>query len=76
MLLFSEPYLENRLVLVGRKGADVAAPTLATLGGRRIALVDGYSYGEDVEKSGPTFVRVKSDEAGLTQLFAGASTTC
>ena len=72
VLLFSEPYLENRLVLVGRKGADVAATTLAALGGRRIGLVDGYSYGEDVEKSGPTFVRVKSDEAGLTQLFAGA----
>src|SRR4030095_14427632 len=28
VLLFSQPYLENRLILVGRKGADVTTSTL------------------------------------------------
>ena len=29
VLIFSQPYLENRLILVGRRGADVSATTLA-----------------------------------------------
>jgi polar amino acid transport system substrate-binding protein len=72
VLLYSEPYLENRLVLVGRKGADVSATSLASLARRRIALVEGYSYGEQVENSGPTFVRARSDEDSLDQLLGGA----
>ncbi len=72
VLLFSEPYLENRLLLVGRKGADVSATTLSALAGRRIALVEGYAYGEQVEKSGPTFVRTRSEEDSLTRLLAGS----
>ena len=43
VLLYSDPYLENRLVLVGRKGSDVSATALSALAGRRIALVEGYS---------------------------------
>ena len=41
-LLFSQPYLENRLVLVARRGGDVSAATLADLKGKRIAIVEGY----------------------------------
>src|SRR5690349_4892774 len=55
-LLFSEPYLENRLVLVGKKGADVSARTLAGLKGKRIAIINGYAYGEENENAGPTWV--------------------
>jgi ABC-type amino acid transport substrate-binding protein len=68
VLLFSRPYLENRLILVGRRGADVSAATFGALAGKRVALVDGYSYG-DIDATGPTFVRTKSDEDGLTQLL-------
>lgn len=71
LLLFSDPYLENRLVLVGRKGADVSARALSSLAGRRIALVEGYSYGPEVDNSGPTFVRAKTEEDGLAKLLAG-----
>ncbi len=67
-LLFSQPYLENRLILVGRKGADVGAAMLAALPGRRIAIVGGYSYG-DIDKAGPVFVRSQSEEDSLTQLL-------
>lgn len=71
VLLFSQPYLENRLILVGRKGADVSATTLAALAGKRVAIVEGYSYGEAVEKAGPTFVRARSEEDSLAQLLDG-----
>src|SRR3954468_2290703 len=60
VLLFSRPYLENRLVLVGRSGSDVSATKLADLEGKRIAIVEGYSYGDAIENAGPTFVRSRS----------------
>ena len=55
VLIYSEPYLENRLILVGRQGSDVSATSLADLAGKRVALVAGYAYGEAVETpDGPT----------------------
>ena len=68
VLLFSQPYLENRLVLVGRKGADVKTSSLAALKGKRIAIVGGYAYG-DIDDTGPVFVRSQSEEDSLTQLL-------
>jgi len=70
LLVFSQPYLENRLILVGRRGEDVSAAALTDLKGRRIALVDGYSYGEAVEKSGTIPVRSKSEEDSLSLLLS------
>jgi polar amino acid transport system substrate-binding protein len=71
LLLFSQPYLENRLILVGRHGGDVTAPTFASLAGKRIAIVEGYSYGEAIDSAGPTFVRTRTEEESLTQLLNG-----
>ena len=71
-LIFSQPYLENRLVLVGRHGADVSAKTPADLKGKRIAIVEGYSYGEAIDSAGPVWVRSRSEEDSLTQLLKGA----
>ena len=71
VLVFSEPYLENRLVLVGEPGADVAAPTLASLAGKRVALVEGYSYGDSTEIAGPVFVRSSSEEDSVARLLKG-----
>ncbi len=70
-LLFSQPYLENRLILVGRRGGDVSAPTLASLSGKRIAIVDGYSYGDTVDSTSPNFVRTRTEEESLSQLLNG-----
>ena len=54
--MFSEPYLENRLILVGRRGSDVSATRLAALAGKRIVLVGGYSDRDEVAgNSGPVF---------------------
>ena len=71
-LVFSQPYLENRLVLIGRRGADVSAKALPELTGRRIALVGGYAYGDAIELAGPVFVRSRSEEDSLTLLLKGA----
>jgi polar amino acid transport system substrate-binding protein len=70
-LVFSQPYLENRLVLIGRRGADVSAMALGDLAGRRVAIVDGYSYGDAVHLAGPEFVRSSGEEDSLTKLLSG-----
>ena len=72
VLLYSRPYLENRLVLVGRKSSDVTASSLTALAGRKVALVEGYSYGEAVERTdGPSYVRSPTDERSLEMLLDG-----
>jgi polar amino acid transport system substrate-binding protein len=70
-LIFSQPYLENRLVLVGRHGADVSAKGLKDLTGKRVALVGGYSYGGVIDKAGPVLVRSQSEEDSLARLLKG-----
>ena len=71
-LIYSQPYLENRLILVGRQGSDVSATTLADLAGKRIALVAGYAYGEAVETAvGPIFVDSDSPEDSVARLLNG-----
>ena len=70
VLLFSQPYLENRLVLVARRGGDVSAKALTDLKGKKVAIVEGYAYGE-IDNSGPTFVRSRSEEDSLSRLLNG-----
>ena len=68
-LMFSQPYLENRLIVVSRAGGAAPATTLAALKGRRLGVVEGYAYGDALEKSGATLVRTKSQEESLRQLL-------
>jgi polar amino acid transport system substrate-binding protein len=69
-LVFSQPYLENRLILVGRRDEDVSAASLADLKGKRIAIVEGYAYGEGITGSGATLIPARGEEDSLTQLLA------
>lgn len=71
-LVFSQAYLENRLVLVGRRGANVSAAALADLKGKRVAIVGGYAYGDGIDSAGPTFVRSKTEEDSLSLLLASS----
>jgi ABC-type amino acid transport substrate-binding protein len=50
-LLFSKPYLENRLILVGRKGENVSQKVVSELSGKRLALTRGYAYGKGVTQA-------------------------
>jgi len=71
-LVYSKPYLENRLVLVARSGTDVSAPALPALAGKRIALVDGYAYGDALQvPRGPTYVAASTVEQSLEKVLAG-----
>jgi ABC-type amino acid transport substrate-binding protein len=71
-LLFSAPYLENRLVLVGRKGSDVSATRMSDLAGKRVAAVGRYAYGEEIdEATGVLFVNARNDQDSLDKLLAG-----
>jgi polar amino acid transport system substrate-binding protein len=72
LLIFSQPYLENRLVLVARRGGDVSAKALTDLKGKKIAIVEGYAYGDAVDKAGPVFVRSRSEEDSLARLLNGS----
>jgi polar amino acid transport system substrate-binding protein len=69
VLIYSQPYLENRLVLVGRRGADVSATSLTALKGKRVAIVEGYSYGDAIDAGGPAWVRTHSEEDSLADLL-------
>jgi ABC-type amino acid transport substrate-binding protein len=71
-LIYSQPYLENRLILVGRHGSDVSATSLADLAGKRIALVAGYVYGEEVETTdGLLIVGSTGEEDSVAKLLNG-----
>jgi polar amino acid transport system substrate-binding protein len=71
-LVFSEPYLENRLVIIGRKGSDVSALEMADLAGKRVAAVGRYAYGDEIDKAvGVIFVNGRNDQDDLNKLLAG-----
>jgi ABC-type amino acid transport substrate-binding protein len=71
-LIFSEPYLENRLVLVGRAGSDVSAARLSDLIGKRVAVVGSYAYGETVKNATETlFIKGQNEQENLQKLLAG-----
>ena len=72
VLLYSEPYFQNRLILVGRQGSDVSATSLADLAGKRIALVAGYAYGGAVEATvGSNVVKSDSLEDSVASVLNG-----
>ena len=69
-LLFSEPYLENRLILVGKKGSDVSANTFSALKDKRVAVVESYAYGPLLgEAADVKFVKSNSDQQNLEHLL-------
>jgi ABC-type amino acid transport substrate-binding protein len=71
-LIYSRPYLENRMILIGRQGSDVSATTFAALAGKRVALVEGFSYGDSVVTAkGPITVPSRSVEESLQKVMAG-----
>ena len=68
-LLFSEPYMENRLVLVGRRGSDVSAKSFADLKGKKVARINGYAYGDGIDNAGPAWVGSNGEPESLTKLL-------
>lgn len=57
-LLFSEPYLTNRIVPVVRTDFGVRIRSAADLEGLRVALVTDYAYGDEISAREPQFETV------------------
>jgi ABC-type amino acid transport substrate-binding protein len=68
--LFSEPYLQNQLVLVGRKGCDISATTFTDCGGKRLGLVENYAYGVDIDTALISLVSGMNDQQNLERLLS------
>jgi len=69
-LLFSAPYLQNRLIVVGRKGADVSMKSFADLAGMRVAVVGNYAYGSEVDQAWEVIlVTGNNDQQNLERLL-------
>ena len=69
-LLFSDSYLQNRLVLVGLKGMDVSLNSIAELTNRTLGLVEGYAYDDSLlNATNLELVFSKSDQINLEMLF-------
>ena len=71
-LYYSEPYLENRLVLLGRKGSDVSAGSLKDLKNKRVSIVSGYGYGSSIYTiPGVTILPGEDHQKNLEMLLEG-----
>ena len=70
-LEFSRPYLQNQLILVGRKGSDVDASSFSSLSSMLIGVVEDYAYGDELmKKEGVEIVYGKSDQQNVERLMS------
>lgn len=70
--IFSEPYLQNQLILVGRKGSDVSARSFADIDkGTIIGIVKDYAYDADVNSDQIELLAGESDQQNLERLLSG-----
>ena len=67
--VFSKPYLNNQLILVGRKGSMVKGISIADLDSKRVGVVENYTYG-DPKNSNVIIVEGKSDQKNLERLLS------
>ena len=68
--LFSQPYLYNQLVLVGRKGSDVTATSFNDLNGKKIGVVDNYDYGDFDKNQDLVIISDVSNQKNLENLLS------
>jgi ABC-type amino acid transport substrate-binding protein len=70
-LEFSKPYLQNQLILVGRKGSNVQIFSFSSLNGKKIGVVEDYAYGDSLMKrEGIQIVYGKSDQQNVESLLS------
>jgi len=69
--LFSEPYLQNQLILVGKKGSNVSAASFEEIEGKRIGVVEDYAYGLEINSDKVELIRGENDQQNLQRLLSG-----
>jgi polar amino acid transport system substrate-binding protein len=62
-LLFSEPYLTNRIVPVIDANRPVEIKTVSDLAGLRVAMVNDYAYGDEIEAKTSRFELIAAKNA-------------
>lgn len=72
-LLFSEPYLSNRIIPVVNNNSTVTVAAARDLAGLRVALVNDYAYGDTIEGLEPSFtvVAAKNSMDALKAVASG-----
>ncbi len=71
-MLYSRPYLENRLILLARAGTEVNVDRLEDPKEKKIGVVKNYAYGPEVlDAFGPQFIEHSSDSDSLRALLKG-----
>lgn len=70
-LLYSDAYLENQLILVGKKGSNPNVSSLSELKGKRIGIVKGYAYLDSLQTANNiNFIYGESDQENLESLLS------
>ena len=69
--LFSYSYMQNQLILVGKKGSDVSATSFHDFDGVKIGIVEGYAYDAEIESNKVKMVTGESDQQNLERLLSG-----
>jgi len=74
-LLFSEPYITNRVIAVVSAANPVEIQSVADLTGRRVAMVTGYAYGDEIENLHGEFQVIHSSDSlsAVTAVGQGAA---
>ena len=71
-LVFSEPFLQNQLMLVSRIGVEVNNLNREQLLGRRIGVVTGYAYNDSLTNdTNITLEYSETDQINMEKLFSG-----
>lgn len=71
-LYFSDAYLQNQLVLVAKKESGLPVTSLNDAIGKKVAVVKGYAYGEELDKAqGIELVYGMSDQTNFLKLLKG-----
>jgi polar amino acid transport system substrate-binding protein len=76
-LLFSEPYLTNRIVPVVNSKKPVAIKSVADLAGLRVALVGNYAYGDEIMAMTSKFevIKARNSRDAIRYVRNGAADT-
>lgn len=69
--LFSDPYLNNQLILVGQKGSDVSASSFDDLTGKRLGVIENYAYGDINATQHIIIVPGNGNQQNLEKLLSG-----
>ena len=69
--LYSEAYLQNQLILVGKKGSVVSASSFADFDGKSIGVVEDYAYGMEINSDKVMLISGLNDQQNLERLLSG-----